>query len=119
MLRPGMPPGVQSCTRAELGFAVCSHASISRITSRQGFKGELRHWDVTYAAERLREARYQLTDEQLRPYFALPNVLDGLFQAHGPAGHISSAELAFFQMSMQKCLKTECSCDAARCARRF
>jgi oligopeptidase A len=48
---------------------------------RQGFEGKLQHWDVNYWAERLREARYQLTDEQLRPYFALPNVLDGLFQA--------------------------------------
>ena len=47
----------------------------------QGFEGGLRHWDITFWAERLREARYQLTDEQLRPYFALPNVLDGLFQA--------------------------------------
>ena len=47
----------------------------------QGFEGKLRHWDVTFWAERLREARYELTDEQLRPYFALPNVLDGLFQA--------------------------------------
>ena len=48
---------------------------------RQGFEGKLQHWDVNYWAERLREARYQLTDEQLRPYFALPNVLDGLNQA--------------------------------------
>ena len=31
-------------------------------------------------AERLREAKYAITDEQLRPYFALPSVLDGLFK---------------------------------------
>ena len=31
-------------------------------------------------AERLREAKYSISDEQLRPYFALPNVLSGLFQ---------------------------------------
>ena len=36
-------------------------------------------WDVAYWAERLREAKYAFSDEQLRPYFALPNVLDGLF----------------------------------------
>lgn len=46
----------------------------------QGFEGELRHWDVTFWAERLREAKFAITDEQLRPYFALPNVLDGLFK---------------------------------------
>jgi len=46
----------------------------------QGFEGELRHWDVGFWAERLREAKYSISDEQLRPYFSLPNVLNGLFQ---------------------------------------
>lgn len=36
-------------------------------------------WDAGYWAERLREERYAYTDEELRPYFALPAVLDGLF----------------------------------------
>lgn len=40
---------------------------------------DLRHWDIPFWAERLREARYDLHDEELRPYFALPRVLDGLF----------------------------------------
>ena len=35
---------------------------------------------MTFWAERLREAKYNIKDEQLRPYFALPNVLNGLFQ---------------------------------------
>ena len=34
---------------------------------------------MSFWAERLREERYAITDEQLRPYFALPAVLDGLF----------------------------------------
>lgn len=33
-------------------------------------------WDVSYWAERLKEAKYALEEEQLRPYFALPNVLE-------------------------------------------
>ena len=40
---------------------------------------EIRHWDVGFLAERLREERFGFTDEDLRPYFALPDVLDGLF----------------------------------------
>ena len=40
---------------------------------------QLKHWDVSFWAERLREERYELTDEQLRPYFSLPKVLEGLF----------------------------------------
>lgn len=39
----------------------------------------LKHWDIAFWAERLREQRYDYTDEQLRPYFPLPRVLDGLF----------------------------------------
>ncbi|NNJ25064.1 M3 family metallopeptidase [Alienimonas chondri] len=44
---------------------------------------EIRHWDVGFLAERLREERFEFTDEELRPYFALPNVLDGLFELCG------------------------------------
>ena len=40
----------------------------------------LEPWDVAFASEHLRKARYDLDDEALRPYFALPNVLDGLFE---------------------------------------
>ena len=40
---------------------------------------DLAQWDIGFWAERLREARYELNDEELRPYFPLPRVLDGLF----------------------------------------
>ena len=44
-------------------------------------KGEraLAHWDLAFWTERLREDRYAYTAEELRPYFPLPRVLDGLF----------------------------------------
>ena len=40
---------------------------------------DLQPWDVGYWAERLRERRFDYSDEILRPYFSLPRVLDGLF----------------------------------------
>ena len=40
----------------------------------------LKPWDVAYASEKLREARYAISQEQLRPYFPAPRVVDGLFQ---------------------------------------
>jgi oligopeptidase A len=46
-------------------------------TSGQG--ETLAHWDVGFWSERLRESLFDYTDEQLRPYFPLPRVLDGLF----------------------------------------
>ncbi len=41
---------------------------------------ELKPWDVAYASEKLREARHAISQEQLRPYFPAPRVIDGLFQ---------------------------------------
>ncbi|MFT4543064.1 MAG: oligopeptidase A [Planctomycetota bacterium] len=41
--------------------------------------GKLAHWDVAYWSERLREDRFDLDEEALRPYFPLPRVLSGMF----------------------------------------
>ncbi|KAJ9564447.1 hypothetical protein OSB04_000413 [Centaurea solstitialis] len=40
---------------------------------------ELTHWDITFWSERLRESKYEINEEELRPYFSLPNIMDGLF----------------------------------------
>lgn len=37
-------------------------------------------WDIGYASEKRREARYAISQEQLRPYFPAPRVIEGLFQ---------------------------------------
>jgi oligopeptidase A len=39
----------------------------------------LQHWDTSFWAERQREEKFAFTAEELRPYFPLPQVLDGLF----------------------------------------
>ncbi|HLP87364.1 MAG TPA: M3 family metallopeptidase [Nostocaceae cyanobacterium] len=39
----------------------------------------LQHWDLNFWAERQREEKFAFTAEELRPYFPLPQVLDGLF----------------------------------------
>ena len=41
---------------------------------------DLKHWDISFWAERQREAMFNFTAEELRPYFPLPQVLDGLFR---------------------------------------
>ncbi|XP_047334183.1 probable cytosolic oligopeptidase A [Impatiens glandulifera] len=40
---------------------------------------DLNHWDATFWSERLRESKYELNEEELRPYFSLPKVMEGLF----------------------------------------
>lgn len=40
---------------------------------------DLKHWDIAYWSERLREAKFDFNAEELRPYFPLEQVLSGLF----------------------------------------
>jgi oligopeptidase A len=53
-------------------------ADFAALTSYAGHA--LEPWDVTYYAEELRREKYAISDEELRPYFPLPRVLQGLFQ---------------------------------------
>ncbi|HEY9653546.1 MAG TPA: M3 family metallopeptidase [Coleofasciculaceae cyanobacterium] len=40
---------------------------------------DLQAWDVSFWSERQREEKFAFSAEELRPYFPLPQVLDGLF----------------------------------------
>ncbi|MBC7966477.1 MAG: M3 family metallopeptidase [Fuerstia sp.] len=53
---------------------------ITELAQQNDHVGPLSHWDVAFWAERLREQRFAFTDEQLRPYFSLDRVLNGLFE---------------------------------------
>ena len=37
-------------------------------------------WDWTFIGEKLKEARYAFSDQEVKPYFTAPKVLDGLFK---------------------------------------
>ena len=41
---------------------------------------ELQKWDGSYYSEKLKQQLFSLDDEQLKPYFKLENVIDGVFQ---------------------------------------
>lgn len=53
---------------------------ITELAQQNGHTGPLAHWDISFWAERLREQRFDFTDEQLRPFFSLDQVLIGLFE---------------------------------------
>lgn len=54
---------------------------IKAFAQSQGAKeaDEIRQWDLPFWTERMREQKFDLNDEALRPYFPLPGVLEGLF----------------------------------------
>jgi Zn-dependent oligopeptidase len=37
------------------------------------------HWDIPYYSEKLRQHHYAISQEELRPYFPAPRVVQGLF----------------------------------------
>ncbi|REC95376.1 oligopeptidase A [Kushneria indalinina] len=49
-------------------------------------------WDTGYASEKLREARYAISQEELRPYFPAPGAVDGLFRVIGKLFNVSFRE---------------------------
>ncbi len=53
-------------------------AELEEFASGQGAPIPLEAWDVAYWAEKLRKARFDVSDEELRPYFPLPRALDGM-----------------------------------------
>jgi len=51
------------------------------LAELERFAGEPLHaWDIAFWSEKLREERYSVSDEQLRPYLPLERVLDGMFE---------------------------------------
>ncbi len=44
-----------------------------------GFKETLQPWDWSYYSKKLKDAKYSISDDVLRPYFKLENVIEGVF----------------------------------------
>jgi len=59
-------------------------AELNLFARSIGFDGDqLRPWDFSYYAEKQRVAQYDLTDEQLKPYFRLEDCIDAIFNLAG------------------------------------
>lgn len=69
-LRAHVAPAVER-EHAELQDFVRSELNLDPST--------LAPWDLAYVAEKMRRAQYDFDEEELRPYFPLPRVLNGLF----------------------------------------
>lgn len=54
-------------------------AEMQAIVDQEGGGFKLQPWDWSYYAEKLRKEKYDLDDEQLKPYFPLENVKQGVF----------------------------------------
>jgi len=71
---------LESLLSSSLEPAQAELKEITELAQSQGHSGSLAHWDVSYWAKRLEETKFGYTDEQLRPYFSLEKVLNGMFE---------------------------------------
>jgi oligopeptidase A len=55
-------------------------AELREFAARELGLPDLQAWDIAFASERLKEARYAFSDEELKQYFTEPKVLEGLFR---------------------------------------
>ena len=55
-------------------------AEVKAFAQEQGHVGQLKAWDIPFYSERLKENKFSITDEQLKPYFPENRVLEGLFE---------------------------------------
>jgi oligopeptidase A len=53
---------------------------IQSFAREMGHEGDLNAWDIPFYSERLKENKFSITDEELKPYFPEDKVLNGLFE---------------------------------------
>ena len=62
-----------------LKVAQLEQDEMQKLAEKEGDNIKIESWDWWYYAEKVRKAKYDLDEEQLRPYFQLENVKKGVF----------------------------------------
>lgn len=65
---------------------------LKAFMKKKGVKHSLQPWDWSYYSEQLKEEKYNISAEALRPYFKLENVLEGAFSLASKLYHVSFKE---------------------------
>ncbi|OFY50692.1 MAG: peptidase M3 [Bacteroidetes bacterium GWF2_49_14] len=78
---------------AAIPAAVKDRDEMQQIISREGGKFNLEPGDWLYYAEKLRKEKYDLDENELRPYFKVENVRDGAFDVANKLYGITFTEI--------------------------
>jgi peptidyl-dipeptidase Dcp len=54
-------------------------ADMQAVAAREGAQITVEPWDYLYYAEKVRQERYDLDQNEVKPYFELDNMIDGMF----------------------------------------
>lgn len=70
---------LEDLARRSRAMAADEYRELQEFAARELAIADLQVWDVPYVSEKLRLARYAMSQEELRPYFPAAKVIDGLF----------------------------------------
>ena len=65
---------------------------LQELIKKEGKSFKLEAWDWWYYSEKLRKVKYDIDEEEMRPYFALENVRNGAFDVAGKLWGITFTE---------------------------
>ena len=68
-------------------------AEMQDVVKEEGFDFEIAPWDYYYYAEKVRQKKYALDEDEVRQYFAVDNVVKGIFSMANRLYGISFREL--------------------------
>ena len=71
---------LEELARRAKPYAERDMAELREFAARELDLPELQAWDVAYASEKLRQARYAFSEQEVKQYFQEPHVLSGLFR---------------------------------------
>lgn len=65
--------------KASHPYALAEKKEVEEFAQRKGLQDKLQRWDWAYYSNQLKQEKYDLDDELLKPYFKLENVQEGVF----------------------------------------
>lgn len=77
-----------------LDIAKTESSDIQKMMTKDGIKDAVQPYDWRYYTEKIRKERFDLDEEELKPYFSLENVRNGIFQVNKNLYGIQFKELS-------------------------
>ncbi len=71
---------LQQLAEQSLAQAEAERRELLEFARHDGGLAVLESWDINYYSEKLRQSRYQISQEDIRPYLPVTRVLPGLFE---------------------------------------
>lgn len=65
--------------RASLPAGIHEVEEVNQFATEEGLTDKVQRWDWSFYSEKLKEQKYSVNDEIIRPYFPLEKVRDGVF----------------------------------------